>query len=206
MNQLEKDLANCLKLINPNWKMQNNYFDNKTNFIYQCKSLKECLNKISQLKLDKEYTLHRWYNYMTSVACEYIFCDYGAVHDNNIYNHDIDIYINGIPYDVKLTVYPAKLANHPFNLKTREGKNNMIKWYYENQSQQSRKQMLNRIYVVCDASSQSECLKMKSDFPLLRQKIQLFMINALSNGVNKIQITDNGLTYNLQSEIVYITY
>lgn len=66
--------------------------------------------------------------------------------------------------------------------------------------------MLNRIYVVCDASSQSECLKMKSDFPLLRQKIQLFMINALSNGVNKIQVTDNGLTYNLQSEIVYITY
>lgn len=206
MTQLENDLVRCLSLINPDWKMQNNYFDRQTNFIYQCNTLDECLNQITLRKVDKEYALHRWYNYMTSIASEYIFCEYGAIHDDDIYNHDVDIYINGVPFDVKLTVYPAKLSNHPYNLRTRTGKNQMISWYYANQSQQARKQLLNRIYVVCDASSQAECLKMKSDFLILKQKIQAFMENALTQGVNVIQINDNGQIYNLQSDIVYISY
>lgn len=206
MTQLENDLIQCLSMINPDWKMQNNYLDRQTNFIYQCNTLDECLNQISIRNVDREYALHRWYNYMTSVACEYIFCDFGAVHDDDIYNHDVDIYIDGIPFDVKLTVYPAKLSDRPYDLKTRQGKNQMIEWYYANQSQQARKQLLNRIYVVCDASSQAESLQMKSDFSLLRQKIKSFMENALLNGVNIIQISDNGYTYNLQSDIVYISY
>lgn len=206
MNQLENDLVNCLALINPDWKMQNNYYDRQTNFIYQCNTLNECLNQINLRNVDIEYALHRWYNKMTSIACENIFCDYGAIHDDDIYNHDVDIYINGIPFDVKLTVYPAKLSDHPYNLKTREGKNQMISWYYANQSQQSRKQILNRIYVVCDASSQSECLKMKSDFKILRNKIKAFMEHSLSEGLNKISINDNGNEYELYSDIVYISY
>lgn len=206
MKQLETDLIDCLSIINPDWKMQNNYLDRQTNFIYQCKTLNECLNQINVRKVDKEYALHRWYNYMTSVACEYIFCDYGAVHDDDIYNHDIDIYISNVPFDVKVTVYPAKLSHKPYDLRTRAGKNQMISWYYANQSQQARKQMLNRIYVVCDAPSPAERLKMKSDFTLLRNKIHAFMEHSLLYGVNKIQITDKGTVYNLQSDVVYIAY
>ena len=206
MTQLENDLVSCLSMINPDWKMQNNFLDRQTNFIYQCDTLDECLNQINERNVDREYALHRWYNYMTSIACEYIFCDYGAVHEDDLYNHDVDIYIDGVPFDVKLTVYPAKLSNRPYNLKTRQGKNQMIQWYYANQSQQARKQLLNRIYVVCDASSQAECLEMKSDFSLLRKKIQAFMNVSLQQGVNTIQIVDNGNIYNLQSDIVYISY
>ena len=47
---------------------------------------------------------------------------------------------------------------------------------------------------------------MKIDFALLRKKIKAFMDFSLANGVNTIQITDNGKTYNLQSDIVYISY
>ena len=207
MNQnLEKDLVNCLDLINAKWQMQNDQLDKETKFIYSCNSLQECLNQINLRKANKDYALHRWYNYMTSVYCEQIFCDYGAIHDEDIYNHDVDIYINGKPYDVKLTVYPKKLNNHPYNLKSRAGKNEMIKWYYANQSQEARKQMLNRIYVVCDGASQIECLRLKSDFKILRTKIKAFMDNAIANDVNEIQITDNGITYSLKSDIVYISY
>lgn len=206
MTQLESDLIRCLAMINPDWKMQNNILDKQTNFIYQCETLDDCLTEISIRNVDKEYALHRWYNYMTSIACEYIFCDYGAVHDDNIYNHDVDIYINDIPFDVKLTVYPAKLSNRPYNLNTRNGKNQLIQWYYANQSQQSRKQLLNRIYVVCDASTQAECLEMKSNFSLLRKAIQEFMEDSLQNGVNIIQVNDNDEIYTLQSDIVYISY
>lgn len=203
-DQLEKDLVECLSLISPDWRMQNNYFDRRTNFIYSTESLKDCLDKIEQFGVDKEYTLHRWYNYMTSVKSEYIFCEFGAVHEKDVRDHNKDIYIKDIPYDVKLTVYPAKLKDHPYDLETREGKNQLIKWFYENQSQQNRKQLLNRIYIVCDGKDQAERLKMKSDFALLRTKISEFM--KTTGNLNKIDIVDEGKTFTLYSDIVYIKY
>ena len=204
--QLEQDLKKCLSLINADWKMQNNYMDKRSNFIYKCETLEECLKQIQIAGVDKEYALHRWYNYMTSVACEYLFCEFGAVHDEDIYNHDVDIYINGIPFDVKLTIYPAKLSHRPYDLKTRTGKNEMIKWYYANQSQQARKQMLNRLYVVCDGKDAYECLIMKSDFTILREKISAFMNYCVNNGVNSIEIIDGTNKYSLKSDIIYISY
>lgn len=204
--QLEQDLKKCLSLINAYWKMQNNYMDKRSNFIYKCETLEECLKQIQIAGVDKEYALHRWYNYMTSVACEYLFCEFGAVQDEDIYNHDVDIYINGIPFDVKLTIYPAKLSHRPYDLKTRTGKNEMIKWYYANQSQQARKQMLNRLYVVCDGKDAYECLIMKSDFTILREKISAFMNYCVNNGVNSIEIIDGTNKYSLKSDIIYISY
>lgn len=205
-NSLEYDLNRCRELISADWKMQNNWFDRQTNFVYECQTLDECLEMIEQRGVDKQYALHRWYNYMTSIVCEYIFCEFGAEHEEDIYNHDVDIYINGIPFDVKLTVYPAKLSNKPFDLRTREGKDKMIKWFYANQSQQSRKQLLNRLYVVCDGKTQEESLTMKSDFSFLREQIRDFMEKSLMYGVNKIDINDDYKVYSLLSDIVYISY
>lgn len=153
-----------MELIPADWKMQNNQYDKRTNFIYKMKTLSDCLREIERTGVDKNYALHRWYNFKTSEYCEYIFCDYGAVHEKNKYNHDVDIYINGIPFDVKLTVYPAILSNRPYDLTNREGRDDMIRWFYKNQSQESRKQLLNRIYVVCDGSNSKANMKMKSDF------------------------------------------
>ncbi len=203
---IESDLKRCLSLIKADWKMQNNVLDKRSNFIYRCDTLDKCIQQIELTGVEKEYTLHRWYNFMTSIACEYIFCEYGAIHDEDVYNHDVDIYINGIPFDVKLTIYPAKLAHRPFDLKTRIGKNEMIRWYYKNQSQQSRKQMLNRLYVVCDGKDSYECLAMKSDFTILRKKISVYMEHIAKNGINEIEIEDNGITFSLQSDIIYISY
>ena len=206
MSNLEKDLRDCLSMISNDWDMQNDFNDKKTNFIYSTKSLKECLHLINFHKVDKDYTLHRWYNYMTSVYCEYLFCEYGAIHEQDKCNHDVDIYINEIPFDVKLTIYPAKLSNRPYNLKTRKGKNQLIQWYYSNQSQQARKQLLNRIYIVCDGNTPYECLKMKSDFNILKKKIKQFMEYSIKNGFNKLSIKDDNKEYILYSDIIYITY
>lgn len=107
--------------------MQNNYYDKSSNFIYSIISLDDCLDEIEKRNVDKDYALHRWYNYHTSIYCEEIFCDYGAIKEKDKFNHDVDIYIDGIPYDVKLTVYPAALSNRPYNLKKRKDRNEMIK-------------------------------------------------------------------------------
>ena len=202
--QLEEDLKKTMEIISASWNMQNNSYDKASNFIYQMKSLNECLREIERRNVNREYALHRWYNYMTSIQCEYIFCEYGAVHDTNKYNHDVDIYIDDIPFDVKLTVYPAKLSSRPYDLTTREGKNEMIRWYYANQSQQNKKQMLNRLYVVCDARSPYENMVMKSNFDLMRRRIADFMQNVKSNGLNEIVITDCGRDYKLMSDIIYL--
>lgn len=71
-------------------------------------------------------------------------------------------------------------------------------------SQQNRKQMLNRLYVVCDASSPYENMVMKSNFDLMRRRISDFMQNVKSNGLNEIVITDCGREYKLMSDIIYL--
>lgn len=125
---IESDLKRCLNMISSDWKIQDNRNDSSTNFIYNAKTLDECLDLISRNNVNRDYALHRWYNYYTSVQCEYLFCDYGAVHEKDIRNHDVDIYINNIPFDVKLTVYPKALSEKPFNLKQRNGKNQLIQY------------------------------------------------------------------------------
>ena len=204
MSDIEQDLKRAMEIISANWGMQNNAYDRSTNFIYRMDSLDDCLVEIERTRVNKEYALHRWYNYMTSIRCEYIFCEYGAVHETDKYNHDVDIYIDTVPFDVKLTVYPAKLSDRPYDLSTREGKNDMIRWYYSNQSQQSRKQMLNRIYVVCDAPSSYESMVMKSNFNLMRERIGAYMQGISRATLNKIDISDNGKNYPLKSDIILL--
>lgn len=202
--KLEKDLQDTMDIISADWNMQNNYYDKASNFIYKVGSLEECLIEIERTGTNKEYALHRWYNYMTSIQCEYIFCEYGAVHEKDKYNHDVDIYIDGVPFDVKLTVYPAKLSSRPYDLTTREGKNDMIRWYYANQSQQNRKQLLNRLYVVCDAPSSHDNMVMKSNFDLMRQRISAYMKWVKEQGFNELIIEDLGNEYRLKSDIIHL--
>ena len=201
--QLERDLKEVMNIIPADWNMQNDADDEQTKFIYQMKSLSECLKQVEITGVNKEYALHRWYNYMTSIQCEYIFCEYGAVHDSNRYNHDVDIYINNVPFDVKLTVYPAKLsASRPYDLSTRKGKDDMIRWYYLHQSQQSRKQLINRLYVVCDAGQPYDNQVMKSNYEVMRANIAEYMADVKQNGVNEITIVDSGRNYKVKSDII----
>ena len=84
----------------------------------------------------------------------------------------------------------------------------MIKWLYEHQSQQSRRQMLNRIYVMVDSGSRSETLKMKSDFDLIREKVRAYFKYLEETGTpTRVKIPDNqtGSEHILYSELLYVT-
>lgn len=204
--QLEQDLRKCADMLD-SWCVQNDKDDKATRFVYKTETLAECLRQIQLRGVSTNYALHRWYNYHTSLYCEQLFCDYGAIHDENCFNHDVDIYINGIPFDVKLTRYPKALSgNTACDLTTREGKDFMIRWMYRNQSQGSRKQMVNRLYVICDGKDKDELLRMKSDFTLLRKVIEEFMKSADSSNLNRITIQDNGTTHTLYSDAVIARY
>ena len=59
---MESDLKRCLDMISSDWKIQDNKNDKSTNFIYNAKSLDECLDLIEKNNVNKDYALHRWYN------------------------------------------------------------------------------------------------------------------------------------------------
>lgn len=205
MHNLESELKESLKYIEANWSMQNNFYDYKSNFIYKVEKLNEVIDLSKQNGIDCQYAIHRWYNFHTSIQCERIFVEFGAEKESDLKNKEIDIYIDSIPFDVKLTVYPNALKNHPFDLNTRDGKNEMIKWMYSHQSQQQRKHLANRLFIVCDGKTQFDSLALKSDFSQIRKKISKYIDCVKNEGFNEINICDNGVTYKVFSDIIYVT-
>jgi hypothetical protein len=204
--KLEADLKRCLNLLSQVWTKQSDQLDKQTNFIYKADSLDSLQKMIKSQMVNEQYALHRWYNFKTSTYLQTIFCDFGAIQETNPYHHDIDIYILGNSFDIKLTVFPQKLSQNHFSINTRSGKNSLIRWYYANQSQESRKQILNRIYVVCDGKNQKENQILKSEFDIIRKKVKNFFMYANAHGINKIEITDLLKVKMVYSEIIRVSY
>lgn len=202
----KQELHKALSLLSFKWNRQNNIYDRRSNFIYYTETVDDCVSKASEMGIDKNYVLHRWYNYHTSKYCENLFVKHGAKKETNTFHHDIDIYIDDIPYDVKLTVYPAKLEreNIFIDLNNREGKNELIQWMYKNQSQEGRKHLKNRIFIVCNGEDDKEKLAKKSDFDTIEQKIVNYFIFLMSNEPNQLIIEDNGKEYAVYSEIISV--
>lgn len=203
-NELENELKKALKYISADWKMQNNYQDYRSNFIYKVKTVDECVQLAKENNIDISYVLHRWYNFNTSIYCESLFVEYGAVKEKDFRSKEIDIYINNEPFDIKVSVYPKALSNHPYDLKTREGKDAMIKWLYEHQSQQQRKHLKNRLFIVCDGKTQYDNLCLKSDFNQIKNKIKNYIDEVNRIGFNELEIIDDNNVYKVKSDIIYI--
>ncbi|WDC85475.1 hypothetical protein PL321_09310 [Caloramator sp. mosi_1] len=144
---LQKELLKAVPYLK-GWTKQNDKDDNLSNFIYNTTKFSDIIEKAKQRKLSISYVCHRWYNFHTSKETENIFVKYGCIREENRKHKEIDIYFKQIPYDIKLTVFPSKY-NGNTDLKTRTDKNNLIEWYYKNQSQQGRKHLANRLFVVC---------------------------------------------------------
>ena len=202
--QLRKELKLALKHLNANWKMQSDADDEKSRFIYTTKTVNAVLEQAKLNDIDPSYALHRWYHYHTSKECENIFIENGAIKEPNYHHKTIDIYIQGISFDVKLTVYPQKLADHPYDLTTRQGKNKMIEWLYKNQSQEQRKHLKNRLFIVCDGDTPYESLCLKSNFEQIEEKIKIYLQITTEKGFNELEIFDNGIRYSIKSDIIYI--
>ena len=204
LSSLELELQKALIYITANWSMQNNYNDYRSNFIYSVETVDDCIRMAKENDVSEDYALHRWYNFKTSIQCENIFVEYGAKKESDFRNKEIDIHIEDVPFDVKLTVYPRALSDHPYDLTTRGGKDEMIKWMYAHQSQQQRKHLANRLFIVCDGTSQFDSLKLKSDFLQIRKKILSFLEFTKQNGFNKLAIYDYGNRYDVCSDIIVI--
>lgn len=182
-NELKKRLNYQYK-----WgKKQNNVYDSLTNFIYNTFNFDTLLNKINTKFIGKpdyndlfNYTLNRWFNFWSSQAVEKIFCSLPGVKpalDNT--DRLVDFNIRGIDFDHKTSVFPA--AYNDSLAKAQNNPGDLIEWLYKNQSQQQRKHLKNRLFIVL-YSSDNQHWKLKAEVMWLKNIIQNY-INSFNKDI-----------------------
>lgn len=161
-------------------RKQNNYFDKLTNFVYRISSFEDVLKEIEvQFRNDKEhqnianYALNRWYNFWSAQAVEKIFCSLPNVKpalDGK--DRLVDFTIDGITFDHKTSIFPK---NFPYTIdESIKRTDELIRWLYKNQSQQQRKHLKNRLFIVL-YSYNYEHWKLKAEILWLKERIEQYM-------------------------------
>jgi hypothetical protein len=138
--------------------------------------IKEIENRFSK---DKEhqnianYALNRWYNFWSAQAVENIFCSLPNVKPAlDEKDRLVDFTIDGVTFDHKTSIFPK---NFPYPIEEAIKKTDeLIGWLYEHQSQQQRKHLKNRLFIVL-YSSEGEHWKLKSEISWLKERIEKYM-------------------------------
>ena len=161
-------------------KKQNDQYDKLTNFIYRTFLFDDVLKEINKrFKNDKDnknisnYALNRWYNFWSAQAIEKIFCSLPSVKPAlDTKNRLVDFTIEGVTFDHKTSVFPKNFP-YPINEAVKKT-DELIKWLYKNQSQQQRKHLKNRLFIVL-YSTDGEHWKLKADIVWLKERIEKYM-------------------------------
>jgi len=189
----EQEIKRALDYVGERWQKQNDELDNLTKFVYDIDNLDFIITICKKKEIDLNYALHRWYNFQCAEYHESLFCKNGAVKEQDGRHKTIDFYINNVPFDLKTSVYPKKFKPNT-DLSKRKNKNELIVWFYRNQSRESRQHFDNRLFLVC------EDLAGKSNFDLIEEKIKAFINFSNKNGFNQIEI-NNRLIF---SDIIWV--
>ena len=180
-------------------KQQDNW-DQKTNFIYDTRTFWELQERVASFEPKlKNYTINRWYNFWSAMLVEYIFSQHkNVIANKNSYDKLVDFSINGISFDHKTSVYPRQFPKwYEYG---KQNKKELIEWLYENQSQQWRKHLSNRLFIVlCDSQTQ-EHRKMKAEISLLEEAIDRYMNSFDEDKLCKLDFW-NGEIY---SDIIWV--
>jgi len=191
-NELRKRLAYPYK-----WgRKQNDEFDKLTNFVYRISSFEEVLKEIeNRFSDDKEhqnianYALNRWYNFWSAQAVESIFCSLPNVKPaRDEKDRLVDFSIDGVTFDHKTSIFPK---NYPYQIDEAIKKTNeLILWLYTHQSQQQRKHLKNRLFIVL-YSSDGEHWKLKAEISWLKERIEKYMSGFNPHYLLKFQLEKN---------------
>lgn len=182
LNDIRKALLHIKK-----WQVQNDEMDSKTNFIYECSNYLEVISLADHYWVSYEYALCRRYNFATSKQCEEIFCKYWAVPEADEKNHDIDFYIDDVPFDLKLTVLSSQYPwPKPIG---RLDKNKYIQRLRDNASTEGRSWNNNRLYIVVNSREE------KSDFLRIDTAINRFMTYTKEKWFNELAWIKSDVIY-----------
>jgi len=200
LERVERELKK--RLVYPyRWgRKQSNSWDNDTNFIYQTYSFESLLRKTANFtQALQEYALNRWYNFWSAKAVEDIFTSHSNIIANkNIYDKLVDFTIDTIPFDHKTSVFPKGFQkSYQYAI---QNEKELIQWLYENQSQQSRKHLENRLFVIM-YDTDNQHWKMKAEIMQLKTKIDQYVESFSIENLHQFDF-GRGIVY---SDIVWVT-
>ncbi len=201
LQRVERELINRLSYPYRWGRKQSNSWDHATNFIYKTYSMQKLLILIEPMTQDlKDYAMNRWYNYWSAMAVEDIFSSHSCVKANsNVYDKLVDFKINDIPFDHKTSVFPRGFK-HSYEYAL-EHKKELIEWLYINQSQEGRKHLSNRLFIIMYDRQREEHWKMKSEIMIVKKAIDKYIKNFQSDKLEKVYIGEEEIL----SDIIWIT-
>lgn len=196
---LERALADMWE-----WKQrQNDMLDWITKYIYEARTYDNFLERTKKCIQDHpninarelfDYALNRRYNFKISDYAESIFLEQDNVEDEPNQKHkEIDFYINAIPFDLKMSVFPKKYTKD-INYAL-EHKEDLIHRMYKNCSQEQRLHNWNKLFIVC-YSSEWNHNRVKWDLDAIREAVNKYMETY---DESELYIEDNSL-----SDIIFI--
>jgi hypothetical protein len=177
-------------------RKQNDHFDKLTNFVYGISSFEDVLKDIENRFIKNRaqenianYALNRWYNFWSAQAVEKIFCSLPNVKPAlDEKDKLVDFTIDGVTFDHKTSIFPK---NFPLKIDEAIKKTDeLIKWLYEHQSQQQRKHLKNRLFIVL-YSSDGKHWKLKAEIAWLKERIDKYMTGFNPNYLMKFRFEKN---------------
>jgi len=200
LERVERELKKRLSYQYKWGRKQSNSWDYDTNFIYQTYSFASLLRKTKDFTQElQNYALNRWYNFWSAMAAEDIFTSHSNIIANkNVYDKLVDFTIDTISFDHKTSVFPKGFQkSYQYAI---QNEKELIQWLYENQSQQSRKHLENRLFVIMyDIDNQH--WKMKAEIMQLKTKIDQYVENFSIKNLHQFDF-GRGIVY---SDIVWVT-
>jgi len=182
-------------------RKQSDHWDQQTNFIYTTYSMAMLLRKTEHFDADlRDYAFNRWYNFWSAMAVEDIFASHESVDPNrNSYDKLVDFSIDQIPFDHKTSVFPRGF-NRPYNY-AREHKDELITWLYAHQSQQGRKHLKNRLFVMLYDGETMQHWKMKAEITRLQSAIDHYVENFSSKQLHRFDFGEGEIF----SDMIWVT-
>jgi len=177
-------------------RKQDNHFDEITNYIYKIYSVEKLLLETKQRfssRSDYEeiqnYALNRWYNFWSAMAIENIFCSVDFVEPAKDYRDRLkDFSIKGTSFDHKTSVFPKGFGKDlSYSL---ENPKKLIEWLYENQSQEQRKHLKNRLFIILH-SQDGQHWKLKAEIIWLQKLILEYLKNYDEQKLIRLNPTGN---------------
>lgn len=147
------------------------------------------------------YVICTWFNHWTTILIEEHISQHKRVIPTLKNIKGIDIFVDGQPFDLKITYLPKDYSVGDAIKKPKD----LAVWMYENQGPQ-RFGSDNRLFVVLlDTKNPEESWKLKRNFPLVFAKIDEFFDGIKVTTQDEIVFGFAGKTYTTVSKVLFVT-
>jgi hypothetical protein len=178
-------------------RKQTNAYDHLTKFIYATKSFDDVLAEVKtrfanhpDIKDIGNYAVNRWFNFWSAQALETMFAEHPRVKAHTAKDRLCDFFIDGVPFDLKTTVFPQRAT---FDVKyAKQHPEKLALWFYEHQSAEQRQHYANRLFLVLHKESNPAISwTLKAELTWLQSLIKNYLDNFDAAKLMELQYKDH---------------